>query len=266
MMTNFRFLLLTLFIAPFLISCSSDSTAQINTEFEPEGDPPFSGTIFIDPNIVTEDDPTTFESLTYAGQESRRMFDRREGDWITVDAYLFDAAYDDGLTIEIQVNPEFDSMESAEVEAERYAPIIGQLTTNMRRDVETVWIHKGTEPFGGGNNNLLIHTGQSDLYIADGILEETLIHEAAHTSLDSYHADSQGWRAAQEADNHFISTYARDNPDREDVAESYLPYLAIRYFADRIPEDLKSTIEETIPNRIAYFDEQEFDLHPMVVE
>ena len=54
-----------------------------------------------------------------------------------------------------------------------------------------------------------------------------LFHEAAHVSLDVDHTDSTGWRAAQAADGEFISTYARDLPDREDVAESVSPYFAV---------------------------------------
>lgn len=265
-MPNYRFVALVLFLAIIGFSCVSDDVSEVETVSVSDPEPPFRGTIFINPDIITEDDPTAFVSLTYAGQESREMFDRRPGTRITVDAYLFDATFDDGLTVEIQVNPEFGSVENAQIEAEKYAPPIGQLATSLRRDVETVWIHKGDNPFGGGNNNLLIHTGQALNYINNGILEETLIHEAAHTSLDRDHARAEDWVSAQGLDNHYISTYARDNNTREDVAESFLPYLAIRYFADRIPEDLKNTIEETIPNRIAYFDEQDFDLHPMIVE
>ena len=121
------------------------------------------------------------------------------------------------------------------------------------------------QPFGGGNNNLLIHTGQSALYEADGILEETFVHEASHTSLDAAHASAAGWLAAQAADNEFISTYARDNPTREDVTESFLPYLAIRYRSERISQSLADTMLQTIPNRITYFDAQAFDMYPIVV-
>ena len=32
-------------------------------------------------------------------------------------------------------------------------------------DVATVWIHKGRHGFGGGNNNLLVHTGQGEEYV-----------------------------------------------------------------------------------------------------
>ena len=68
------------------------------------------------------------------------------------------------MSIEIQVNPEFQNSVTAEVEALKFAEVIGRLPTALRIDVETVWIHKGIELFGGGNNNILIHTGQSTLY------------------------------------------------------------------------------------------------------
>ncbi len=221
--------------------------------------PPFSGTIFIDPDIITEADPTTYLKIEDAGRGFREMYDRRE-EWVYRNAFLFDASFSDGPEVEIQVNPEFENVDAARAEAAKFAPVIGRLPKCLREDLETVWIHKGNNPFGGGNNNLLIHTGQADQYLASGILEETLVHEAAHTSLDEKHANSQGWLAAQVADNEFISTYARDNPDREDVAESFLLYFALKHRPDRISESLADAISETIPNRIAYFDSQAFDL------
>ena len=238
-------------------------TAKSGANQTVQADPPFSGTIFIDPDIITSSDSTTFQSVSYSGQGSRTMYDRRVNNWITVNAYLFNASFDDGLTAEIQVNPEFDSTSAALAEAQKYGWVIGQLPTALRADVQTVWIHKGTQPFGGGNNNLLIHTGQADLYVNDGILEETFVHEAAHTSLDAAHAAASGWLAAQTADGEFISTYARDFPDREDIAESFLPFLAVRYRSDRISQSLEETILQTIPNRISYFDNQSFDMHPI---
>jgi len=225
-------------------------------------DPPYSGTIFIDPDIITEDDITTFIDAPYAGQGIRTMFDRRVNGWITVNAYLFNATFDDSLTSEIQVNPEFGSSDTAFVYAEKYGIEIGRLPTALRDDVETVWIHQGTQPFGGGNNNILIHIGQALNYINDGILEEALVHEAAHTSLDSDHASSSGWLSAQTMDGEFISTYAQDYPNREDIAESFLLYLAIRYRSDRITQSTYQTITQTIPNRIQYFDDQSFNMYP----
>ena len=223
-----------------------------------QGEPPFSGTIFLDPDIITSEDATTYQGLADAGTGIRTMYDRRSG-WVELEPFLFDATFSDLPNIEIQVNPEFGSVTEAKLQAERFAPVIGRLPKCLRLDVETVWIHKGDNPFGGGNNNLLIHTGQADDYISSGILEETLVHEAAHTSLDALHAHADGWLAAQEKDGAFISTYARDNPYREDIAESFLLYFALRHRADRISENLKEVVNETIPNRLAYFDNQEFE-------
>lgn len=228
-------------------------------------EPPFSGTIFLDPDIILPSDPTTYVGLEYTGQADRVMFDRRPAAFVTYNAFLFNASYLGGQMIEMQVNPEFETEDAAREQALKFAPVIGRLPRSLLRDVETVWIHKGNNLFGGGNKNLLIHTGQADDYIREGILEETLVHEASHTSLDADHASTEGWLAAQVKDPEFITTYARDNPTREDIAETFLVWLAVRYRADRISESLKETIEESVPNRLAYFDEQDFDLFPMVI-
>lgn len=225
--------------------------------------PPFHGTIFIDQDIITPSDPTLFLNAAYTGRGQRLMFDRRSG-WIWNDAYLFQAAYEDGLSAEIQVNSEFESVDAAEVEALKYGEVVGRLPTSLRARVETFWIHKGVHPFGGGNDNLLVHTGQAELYEAAGILEETFVHEAAHTSLDPVHADAPQWIAAQNSDPDFISTYAESYPGREDIAESFLPYLALRYRPGRISQELADIIQQTIPNRIDYFDAMEFDAYPIV--
>ena len=226
-------------------------------------DPPYSGTIFIDEDIITEDDTSTFLSAPYAGQGMRQMFDRRVNDWIYINAFLFNATFDDGISCEIQVNPEFGSSENAFLVSETYGIEIGRLPTCLRNDIETVWIHMGTEPFGGGNNNILIHTGQGDNYSNAGILEETLVHEASHTSLDTYHASSDGWLNAQSLDNMFISTYAQNYPNQEDIAESFLVYLAVQYRSSRISEETYQIITQTIPNRIQYFNEQNFNMYPI---
>ena len=60
--------------------------------------PPYQGTIWIDPDIITADDPSTFESLTYAGRGNHAVYDRRVLGWITINAYLFDVVWDDGIS------------------------------------------------------------------------------------------------------------------------------------------------------------------------
>lgn len=222
-----------------------------------------SGTIFLDPDIITPSDPTTYTGIVATGTGNRLMFDRRANAFVTYNAFLFQAAYSDSSNVEVQVNPEFGSVGAAQVEAAKYARAIGQLPRVLRSKLDTVWIHMGVQPFGGGNRNVLIHTGQADQYVAQGILEETLVHEASHTSLDDDHAASTGWRAAQTSDPAFISTYARDNPTSEDIAETFLTWLMVRYRRDRITSTLAQQIESTVPARLAYFDRQAFNVSPV---
>lgn len=227
--------------------------------------PPYHGTIFVSPDILKASDPTAFSTLEDAGQGERTMFDRRagsDGAFIILKPYLFKANYKDNLSIEMQVNPEFGTVDKARIEARKYAEVIGRLPTVLRKDVKTSWIHKGDKLFGGGNNNLLIHTGQAAAYERDGILEEALIHEGAHSSLDAEHALAKEWVAAQKADPVFISTYAEENPQREDIAESFIFFLALQYRLDRIPKELKETVEKCIPQRMAYFKKQGFNVYP----
>ncbi len=219
----------------------------------PPANPPYSGTAFLAPGLITDADPTSLVSVTYAGQGLRQMYDRRTESFNQVNAHLFDARFGATVTVEIQVNPEL-SQADADTEARYYAAAVGRLPAFLFRDLQTMWIHAGLFPFGGGNNNLLIHTAQGADYAAGGYLEEIFLHEGAHTSLDAYHATTARWQEAQAADGVAISTYARDNPAREDVAETLVPYLAQRFFADRLPADDLATIRATIPNRIIYLD------------
>ena len=226
--------------------------------------PPYHGTIFIDPDIITEEDPSTCQELVAVGRSVRRMFDRRTDRMEEVDAHVFRASYrDTAKTIDVVVNPEFGSEEAARVQAAKFAKVVGRLPKCLRRDVDEIWIQGGKELFGGGNRSLLIHVGQSAEYERDGILEETLVHEACHTSLDGMHAEAPDWLKAQKEDPRFISNYARDNPLREDIAESFLPWLALRHRRERISDDMAATIEAAIPARIRYFDAANFNLSPL---
>lgn len=229
-----------------------------------EQKPPYWGTIFVDPDIIKDSDPNCFRTIVASGQGKRTMYDRRVEKFVERVPFLFTATYADGYTIEVQVNPEFGSHARAMPDARKYARAIGFLPAELRKDIQTMWIHKGDKLFGGGNNNILIHTEQGVKYEKDGILEETLVHEASHTSLDAYHAKAPAWVAAQKADGIAISTYAKDHPEREDIAETYLLYFALKYRPDRISEEMKKTIRQTIPNRINYFESQSFKMFPVV--
>ncbi len=227
--------------------------------------PPYAGTTHSFPDLINSNDPTTFKDLVYVGKDYREMYDRRKG-WINNEAFLFNALYEERI-IEIQVNPEFKNVDNALKEAFYYAEVIGRLPNFLLTNVKTVWIHKGNYSYGGGNENLLIHTGGSVELIAAGTLEEVFIHEAGHTSLDWDFGgllSKTEWQKAQKKDNEHISDYAKRFPKREDVAESILTWIAVRYRLDRISKENNEIILNTIPNRLKVFDEQNFDMYPLV--
>ena len=124
-------------------------------------------------------------------------------------------------------------------------------------------IHKGKANWGGGARNIYIHTG--DLY--HKFNEETMVHEAGHAALDwnglglVNHAE---WGAMQLADKKFISEYAQQYPDQEDVAETILWWIAVRCKPDKISKKNYKKVLEAIPNRLKYFDEQNYDTYPLV--
>lgn len=222
------------------------------------------GTIFVDSSIIRSSDPSAFKKITPVGRGERRAFDRRTSGWVNINAYLYRIEWADGLETEAQVNPEFgDSL--APLEAEKYAVIVGRIPTCLRKDVRSLWIHQGKKPFGGGNHAILIHTGQSAEYERTGILEETLVHEASHTSLDDQFARNTDWLAAQKADVNFISNYAKDNPIREDVAETFLLWMAVRQVPRRISQKTFDTVQSFIPNRLVFWDKQNLPMAPFVL-
>ena len=242
-----------------------DADRTLDFVLEHTGKPPFDGTPWIIPDIITPSDPTSFGSVTYAGRGIRLVFDRRVRSWINVNAYLFDAQFGE-REVEFQVNPEFGSREAARTEVDRFGPAIGRLPAALLSNFREVEINAGEGLFGGSspNGGLLIHTEDDGTAFAlrRGFIEEVLLHEAAHMSLDRLYADSADWQAAQAADGVYISEYARDYPRREDVAESILMYFAARYVPDRLPPALHWVIITSIPNRIAYFDDEDLDMSP----
>ena len=228
--------------------------------------PPFSGTVWIDNDIIKATDPTTYRGVPYKGRGVRTMYDRRfGGSWIKNKAYLFNVVFRKGKAkriTEVQVNSEFKSVRAAKVQVVKYMTALGRIPYMLLKDADTVWLHNGVEGFGGGNRNYLIYAEEGDNLIRSGFLEEVFVHEGGHTSLDPHYYDSK-WECAKKADVNFISTYAKDHPYREDHAESFLMWMALRYRPERISKDVQDKIEETIPNRLQYYDDQSFSVYPV---
>jgi len=243
------------------------SSADWNLEHENKTPPlvfPLSGASFSTRDIVKSSDPSLYDDMAYVGKELRSVYDYRVNDWIDIEAFLFKAYFKNSPDLEIRVNVEIESRDSARALAEIYAHLAGQLPNALRTSLKTLTIHQGDENFGGGNGDILIYTESGKDYMSTGHLEEIFIHEGAHISLDPMHRNSTNWKNAQKADSLFISTYAKENPNREDLAESFILYQGIRYAPDRLSADFKDSVLQRIPNRIAFFDSLALDMYPVV--
>ncbi len=215
---------------------------------------PYRGSIYISNNILNSSDNSTFTSIESIPDNPRTMYDfRNNGSWIKITPFLFKAKFSDDSEIEVQVNSEFENKTNAEKIALIYLEEIGRLPKLFRKNLETVSIHKGYENFGGGKNNFVIHHDNGLELKKYGLLEEIFLHEGVHTSLDSDHRLSNAWINAQKSDNgNFISDYAKQNPKREDLAETVPLCFALKYKRDRLSDDIIRKIEKAIPNRIEY--------------
>jgi len=228
--------------------------------------PPYWGTTWVEPNIITPTDPTSYKDYTYRGMGMRNMYDRRQG-WVYVSVHLYKAHYSISRgrkkTIEFFVHNEFTRRDAAK-EMKKYAPAVGQMPWTFIAGLGQVWIMKGDESWGGGtaySPHIHIHTGATDI-IQGGIIEETLLHEAVHAVLDDRIYSNPAWFDAAHRDGRFISTYAQDFPQREDAAETILLCLAGIYRPGRLTRADRGIISRTIPNRCQYVFNQGYTLSP----
>ncbi|MGR3811345.1 PKD domain-containing protein [Jiulongibacter sp. NS-SX5] len=223
--------------------------------------PPYSGTIFIEPEIIIDEDPTTFLSVTYVGMERVSLFDRRaENFFHDVEVFVYTADYEKDQAVKVYVNSEFTRAQADE-HARSYASQMGQLPSFLLKPITELHINDGNHPWSGSRGLMLVHTQQGESYASQGIVAETLLHEASHASLQDLNVSTEYLEVMDQDPTH-LSTYARDNLYGEDLAETILLYLAYRYRPDRLKEDEKYNISRLIPNRLQLLDKQGFDVYP----
>lgn len=211
-----------------------------------------AGTVF---DIIRADDPTTFVCLDELGRAERQIWDKRVDGEPIVMAYLFQAQYADGASIEIAINPEFGSPENAREQAELYAPALGRLPSSLRDGIKRFSVHDGRRGFHAGTGGIVVYADTTANRLSYDHLEESLFHEAVHASWDHAHRLAPTWIAAQRSDGMFLTEYGQKRPEREDLAETALFAFAILHHPDRFPPvDTKVTLE-AVPARIAYIRE-----------
>ena len=232
-------------------------------------EPPFAGTMWDLPDLIKSSDYTIYSTSSYQGIETRLFYDKSIPDFINYPAHVYIVNFGDDLSIDFEIYTEFTLEEADNIE-QKYAPLIGQLGKDLRRNIKSFEFLKGEEVASAQRTddlnyaNITFHTDWLNNIVAtrpDGDrTEELLIHESAHLSIDPYVYGQQGWTDAVNLDGNFLSTYAKDNPDSEDIAETFQAYIAVKFFPDRISNSLRDTILSVCLNRFKYFDSLNLDL------
>jgi len=232
-------------------------------------EPLFRGSLWELPDLIKSSDYSVYSSFQYFGIEQRLFYDQNIPDYIEYPAHVMRINFGDGLSLEFEIYSEFTYNEAISIK-DQYAPLIGQLGRALREHIKSfeflkesflasaqrsedlsysnitihpLWIDEQVENFSGGNR-----------------VEELLIHEAAHLSIDPFVYNDSNWDDAVSLDGNFISNYAQEYPNREDIAETFQAYIAVKYFPDRISNSLRDSILSVCLNRFKYFDSMNLDL------
>ena len=222
-------------------------------------------------NIVNKNDPTTYEDVKFIKKETRATWDKRYGDSLyEASFYVFDAKFQLGNNVKVFINSEFQTHEKIAEIALKYSKMLGQLPVFLKKEVRWIIIHgpwkdksKCTcmwyaDPRYPDNRGFYIHTEM----VKEKEEQEVAIHEAAHLAVDTLYYGTKNhsiWTDAQLKDSIFITKYAKKNPNREDIAESIVAWIAVRCKKDRIIKSAYKKIIKNIPNRIKIFDNYIFN-------
>jgi len=209
-----------------------------------------------DLEFITEADEHVFRCLSFDGRDRREMPDKRGGDLFADQTYVFTARYGDGTSVGIWAHPDFRSQSRAQGYAETVAEAVGKLPTVMRRVLDHVVIHVGDETAFGEDQGhfFVLYSDNIDTRVRNHDIQETVFHESVHATLDAEHARSGAWQRAQQSDGGFITDYAANNPDREDMAESALFAFTMMTHPGRLPAEVEARVRQVMPNRLAFFE------------
>ena len=273
--------------------------------------PPFKTSLmpYWSKDIITPDDPTTFQELIYIGEEKRNMYHagiergtavkRDSKKFIRPRPYVYHAFYENGFAVELLVYYKHENnkiISNADILALEYAKALGRLPQILLQRFDALHVFADLP----GISNSVTNERVTNLYtinehgkavtqinalglLLEPLLEETLVHELVHTSLDksrgkykplnpriskdkkkkTIELNWKHWRKAQKRDKEFITQYAKQNLN-EDLAESFLMWLVLRYKKGYAFEKVKEKILKAIPNRIKFFDDQNFNMYPLV--
>lgn len=203
-----------------------------------------------DLDFILADDPGACWRLSPAGGGRTEMYDPRR-DTLMVDGALhFDVRFE-GQTLRIHVHPDVGDPEAR---ARAAATSLSRLPVEMRQALRYVNILDGDGAAWAEDAGrfFTLYDGLMARRLAEHDLDETVFHETAHVALDPVLGRDPDWRSNQASDPGFITAYAAEYPDREDIAESALFAWTMTFHPGRLPVDVAQAVQEIMPGRLEY--------------
>ncbi|WEK04372.1 MAG: hypothetical protein P0Y65_19690 [Candidatus Devosia phytovorans] len=207
-----------------------------------------------DIDFIMASDPAVPACLRYLGQAEQEMPGALDSDKLMAsDVYQFEVTFLDQSQVGIWVHPSVGSKPDAENFAGLLLGPLGRLPAIMRQRLSHVVVHSGYHAA------FAEHLGHFFVLYADNIqarigthdLEETVFHESVHATLDADWSQSAEWLQARESDGQFITDYAAEKPEGEDLAETALFGLTYLRHRERLPLDVVGRMETLVPARLA---------------
>ena len=192
-----------------------------------------------DLEFIQTSDKTVFSYLSYEGAERVEMPDKRCDTLFDKGTFIF--AANDDKSVGLWAHSDFGSQAMALRFVKPVAPAIGKLPTVMHAKLGHVVIHKGDETaFGEADGHFfMLYSDNIRTRIRNHDLEETVYHESVDARLDTTYRQNRAWRNAQKADGRFITDYAANLPNKEDLAESARFAWAMLVHSGRLPTPIE---------------------------
>ena len=209
-----------------------------------------------DIDFILGTDPDSFVEVIFIGRDNRETPGApNDGSLFDTDTFIFEAIFSDGEKMEIWCHSAFITEEAAAEYAEKLGPRLGKLPAFQRNMLNHVVIHNGdSTAFAEIEGQFFVlYSENMDDRISTNDLEETVFHESVHASYQFMYEDHPDWTSAQAADLTFVTDYALNNPQLEDLAESALFAYAYLMYPGRLSVDIEDWLEENIPNRLEFF-------------
>ncbi len=204
-----------------------------------------------DLDFILTDDPGACWTMSEREGGRTEMYDPRRDTLFVEGALHFNVTFPD-QQIRINLHPDVGDPQQRAMEA---AASLSRLPTKMRNELRYVNILDGdgtalSEDLG---RFFTLYGGLMERRLAEHDLDETVFHESAHVALDPLLTRDPDWKSNQIADGEFITQYAADNPDKEDIAESALFAWTMFYHPGRLTDDVEARVRDIMPNRLEYF-------------